>query len=94
MKVAQSCLTLCDSIGCPWNSPGQNIGLGGLSLLQGISPIQGLNPGIEPRSPALHEDSLPAEPQEKPCLDLLEYNINNLNKLRIKCLGVEAMKGI
>ena len=24
------------------------------------------NPGINPRSPALHADSLPAEPQEKP----------------------------
>ena len=30
----------------PWNSPGQNIGVGSLSLLQGILPTQGLNPGI------------------------------------------------
>jgi len=30
----------------PWNSPGQNIGVGRLSLLQGIFPIQGLNPGL------------------------------------------------
>ena len=30
---------------CPWNSPGQNIGVGSLSLLQGICPAQGLNPG-------------------------------------------------
>ena len=29
-----------------WNSPGQNIGVGSLSLLQGIFPIQGLNPGL------------------------------------------------
>ena len=28
----------------PWNSPGQNTGLGSLSLLQGIFPTQGLNP--------------------------------------------------
>ena len=28
----------------PWNSPGQNTGVGGLSLLQGIFPTQGLNP--------------------------------------------------
>ena len=27
----------------PWNSPGQNTGVGSLSLLQGISPTQGLN---------------------------------------------------
>ena len=29
---------------------------GSLSLLQGIFPTQGLNPGIEPRSPALQVD--------------------------------------
>ena len=29
----------------PWNSPGQNTGVGSLSLLQGIFPSQGLNPG-------------------------------------------------
>ena len=28
-----------------WNSLGQNTGVGSLSLLQGIFPIQGLNPG-------------------------------------------------
>ena len=31
---------------CPWNSPGQNTGVGSLSLLQGIFPTQGLNPGL------------------------------------------------
>ena len=30
----------------PWNSPGQNTGVGNLSLLQGIFPTQGLNPGL------------------------------------------------
>ena len=30
----------------PWNSPGHNTGLGSLSLLQGIFPIQGWNPGF------------------------------------------------
>ena len=44
-----------------WNSPGQNTGVGSLSLLQGNLP----NPGIESRSPALQVDSLPAEPQGK-----------------------------
>ena len=80
----------------PGNSPGQNTGVGSLSLLQGIFPAQGSNPGlphcrwilyqlnhreaqeswsgrpiaspgdlpdpgIEPGSPALQADSLPAE---------------------------------
>ena len=30
----------------PWNSPGQNTGVGSLSLLQGIFQIQGSNPGL------------------------------------------------
>ena len=30
----------------PWNSPGQNTGVGSLPLLQGIFPTQGLNPGL------------------------------------------------
>ena len=29
-----------------WNSPGQNTGAGSLSLLQGIVPTQGSNPGL------------------------------------------------
>ena len=30
----------------PWNSPGQNTGVGRLSLLQEIFPTQGSNPGL------------------------------------------------
>ena len=45
MKVAQSCLTLCDPRDSPWNSPGQKTGVGSHSLLQGIFPAQGSNPG-------------------------------------------------
>ena len=45
-----------------WNSPGQNTGVGSLSLTPGDLP----NPGMELRSPPLQVDSLPAEPQGKP----------------------------
>ena len=55
MKVVQWYLTL-------WSSPGQNTGVGNLSLLQGNPP----NPRIEPRIPTLQADSLSAEPQGKP----------------------------
>ena len=54
MKVAQLYPTL-------WN-PGQNTGVGSLSL----SPADLPNPGIEPRSPALQVDSLPTELSGKP----------------------------
>ena len=46
VKVTQSCLTLWPcGLYSPWNSPSQNTGVGSLSLLQGIFPIQELNPG-------------------------------------------------
>ena len=42
---------MSDSLGphglyVPWNSPGQNTGVGSHSLLQRIFPIQGSNPGL------------------------------------------------
>ena len=46
MKVAQSCPTLRVRLYSQWNSPGQNTGVGSLSLLQGIFPTQGSNPGL------------------------------------------------
>ena len=54
MLVTQLCLTLCDPIDCsppvyvdcPWDFPGKNIGVGSYSLLQGIFPTQGSNPGL------------------------------------------------
>ena len=46
----------------PWDSPGQNIGVGSLSLLQGIFPTQGSNPGV----PHCRRILLPAEPPGKP----------------------------
>ena len=61
----ESCSVVSDSLQwtpySPWNSPGQNTGVGSHSLLWGNLP----NPGIEPRLPALQADSLPAEPQGK-----------------------------
>ena len=48
VKVAQSCPTLCDPMECtvPGILPGQNTGVGSLSLLQGIFQTQGFNPGL------------------------------------------------
>ena len=31
----------------PWNSPGQNTGVGSQSLIQEIFPTQGSNPGLQ-----------------------------------------------
>ena len=47
VKAVQSCLTLCEPMdGSPWNSPGQNTGVGSLPLFQCIFPIQESNQGL------------------------------------------------
>ena len=64
VKVAQSCPTLCDPMDYTVHGILQAgiLKCGSLSLSPGDLP----NPGIEPRSPILQVDSLPAEPQLKP----------------------------
>ena len=54
MKVTQYCPTLCDQYWSRQPFPSS-----------GDLP----NPGIEPRSPSLQMDTLPAKPQEKPTKD-------------------------
>ena len=39
----------------PWNSPGQNTGIGSCSFLQGIVPTEGLNPGVLHCSQTVHQ---------------------------------------
>ena len=65
---SESCSVVTDSLRPhglyrPWNYPGQNTGVGSCSLLQGIFPTQGSNPGL-PHSN--RQNSLPAESQGKP----------------------------
>ena len=63
-KVAQSCPTLqSHGLHSPWNSPGQNTGVGSLSLLQGIFPIQGLNPDLLHCRQILYQLSHKGSPQ-------------------------------
>ena len=68
VKVTQSCLTLCDPMDCsPWKSPGQNTGVGSVSLLQGIFPTQGLNPGLPHCRRILYQLSHKASPVHSKC---------------------------
>ena len=61
--VAQSCLTLCNSMGySPWGFSRQEYWSG----MPCPPPGDRSNPGIEPRSPTLPADSLPSEPQGSP----------------------------
>ena len=47
----------------PWNSPGQNTAVGSLSLLQGIFPTQGSNPGLPPCRRILYQLSHKGSPE-------------------------------
>ena len=61
VKVTQLCLTLCDLMDYTVH------GILQARILEPFpSPGDLPNPGIEPRSPTLRADSLPAEPQGKP----------------------------
>ena len=49
----------------PWNSPGQNAGVVRLSLLQGIFPSQGWNPGLPHFRRILYQLSYQGSPWDK-----------------------------
>ena len=59
VQVAQSCLTLCDPMYCTVQGilQAQNTGVGSLSLLQGIFPTQGWNPGLPQYKQILNQPS-------------------------------------
>ena len=71
MKVTQSCPILCNPMDYTVH------GILQARILEWVafpSPEDLLNPRIEPRSPTLQVNSLPAEPQGKPLLSKLKAN--------------------
>ena len=48
----------------PWNSPGQDTGVGSLSLLQGLFPTQGSNPGLPHCREILYQLSYQGSPEK------------------------------
>ena len=52
----------------PWNSPGQNTGVGSLSLLQRIFPTQGSNPGLPHCRRILYQLSYKGSPRILECV--------------------------
>ena len=73
----------------PWNSPGQNTGVGSLSLLQGNLP----NPGIKLRSPALWQILYQLSHQGSPrILEWVAYPFSSgssqpRNRTRVSCIA-------
>ena len=78
VKLAQLCPTLCD----PWTvQPMEFSRLEYWSEPTFASPGDLPNPGMEPRSPALQADSLPAEPPGKPPQLIIKKAISPVEKL-------------
>ena len=72
----------------PWNSPGQNIGVGILSLLQGIFPTQGSNPGLPQCRQILYQLSHKRTPR---ILEWVAYSFSWVsswprNQTRVSCI--------
>ena len=70
VNESESCSVVSDSsrphgLYSPWNSPGQNTGMGSLSLLQGIFPTQGSNPGLPHCRQILYQLSHKGSPSHK-----------------------------
>ena len=91
LKVTQSCLTLCNPYGLysPWNSPGQNTGVGSLSLPQRIFLTQGSNPGLSHCRQILYQQSHKGSPR---ILEWVAYPFSSgsswpRNRTRIPCIA-------
>ena len=93
-EVSESCSVVSDSLRphrlySPWNSPGQNIGMGSLSILQGIFPTQGPNPGLPHCRPILYQLSYQGSPR------ILEWVAHPIasgsswprNRTRVSCIA-------
>ena len=81
IKVSESGSVVSDSLlphglFSPWNSPGQNTGVGSLSLLQRIFPTQGSNPGLQHCRRLLYQLNHKGSPR------ILEWV-----KMKVKLLG-------
>ena len=72
----------------PWNSPGQNTGVGGCSVLQEIFPTQGSNPGLPHCRWILYQLSY----KESPILEWVAYPFSSgssqpRNWTRVSCIA-------
>ena len=98
--VLQWCLTLCDPMKCsppgflcPWDSPGKNPGVGSSSLLQGIFPTRGSNPGLPHRRWILYQLSHQGSPR---ILEWVAYpfcrgSSQLRNPTRVSCIAGEFL---
>ena len=73
----------------PWNSPGQNIGVASLSVLQGIFPTEGLNPVLLHCKPILYQLSHKRSPRilEWVAYPFFSRSVRPWNQNRVSCIA-------
>ena len=74
----------------PWNSPGQNIGVGSLSVLQGIFPTQGSNPDLPHCRQILYQLSHKGSPR---ILEWVAYPFSSGSSRPRNWIGVSWIAG-
>ena len=74
----------------PWNSPGQNTGVGSHALLQGIFPTQGLNPGLPHCRQILYQLSHQGSPR---LLEWVAYPFSSGSSWPRNWTGVSCIAG-
>ena len=74
----------------PWNSPGQNTGVGSLFLLQGIFPTQRLNPGLPQHKQILYQLSHKENPR---ILEWVAYPFSSRSSWSRNRIGVSCIAG-
>ena len=74
---------------CPWNSLGYNTGVGSLSLLQGIFPTQGSNPGLLHCRQILYQLSHKGNPRILECVayPFSSESYRPRNQTRVFCIA-------
>ena len=92
-KKSESCSVVSDSLQphglySPWNSPGQNTGVG--SLLQGIFPTQGSNPGVPHCRQILYQLSHQGSPR---ILEWAAYPFSSRSSRPRNWTGVSCISG-
>ena len=77
----------------PWNSLDQNTGVGGLSLLQGIFPPKGLNPGLPPCRQILYQLSHKGSPRTLECVTypFSSRSSQPRNGTRVSCIAEDSL---
>ena len=99
--MSESCSVVSDSLRphglySPWNSPGQNTGVGSHSLLQGIFPTLGSNPGLPHCKWILYQLSHKGSPR---ILDRVDCSFSSgssqpRNQTGVSCIAVDSLPAV